>query len=203
MTETQTFSVQLGAPFSAGKEARTVSVTPLGEGRFQVAVDGGPPEIIDARPVFSAPGKEPGKAVSTWSLLLADGRQRLCDVEGTAPDLKVAVSSGEPVALKLVDAREQALLSALAGPRPSGPTDVRAPMPGKVVKVLCQVGQRVAAGQGLLIIEAMKMENELRAPGEGVVDKLGAVEGQTVEGGAIVVSLSAVAESGAQAPKGE
>jgi biotin carboxyl carrier protein len=62
-------------------------------------------------------------------------------------------------------------------------------MPGKVVKLLCQVGDSVKAGQGLVVIEAMKMENELRAPTAGKVLVLGVREGQNVESGQSLVTL--------------
>jgi biotin carboxyl carrier protein len=196
---TQTYSVQLGAPFSpASSRTVTVTVVALGDGRYQVTVGDGPPEVLSARKLFSGPAPkaaEPARAAATWSLLAAEGGpQHLCDIEGTAPDLKVSVSSGELVALKLLDQRAQALLTVQAAQKTTGPADVRAPMPGKVVKVLCQPGQKVQAGQGLLIIEAMKMENELRAPTGGVVRHLAAVEGQTVEGGAVVVSIGLPSE---------
>ena len=55
-------------------------------------------------------------------------------------------------------------------------------MPGKVVKLLVAVGDEVAEGQGVLLIEAMKMENELRAPKAGRVVSIAVAEGQTVEG---------------------
>ena len=56
-------------------------------------------------------------------------------------------------------------------------------MPGKVVKILVKENQEVNEGDGLLIIEAMKMENELRAPKSGIVKTIQAVEGATVESG--------------------
>ena len=58
------------------------------------------------------------------------------------------------------------------------------PMAGKVVKVLAKVGDEVRAGQGLVVVEAMKMENELKSPKSGKLVELSAVEGQAVEGGA-------------------
>jgi biotin carboxyl carrier protein len=64
-----------------------------------------------------------------------------------------------------------------------------APMPGLVVKVEVEVGQQVRAGQGLVVIEAMKMENELKAPADGVVVKIDARAGQTVNKGAALVVL--------------
>lgn len=68
-----------------------------------------------------------------------------------------------------------------------GPATVLAPMPGKVVRVLVLPNQEVTAGQGLLVMEAMKMENELRAPRTGIVREIKAMEGQAVETGALLV----------------
>ncbi len=70
------------------------------------------------------------------------------------------------------------------------PQEIRAPMPGKIVKVLVQEEQDVRQGQGLLIIEAMKMQNELRAPRAGRVGKVHAQEGKGVEAGALLLSLA-------------
>jgi biotin carboxyl carrier protein len=65
----------------------------------------------------------------------------------------------------------------------AGPQEIRAHMPGKVVKILVSKGDRVAAGQGVLTIEAMKMQNEMKAPKEGLVTRLHAEEGATVAAG--------------------
>ena len=62
-------------------------------------------------------------------------------------------------------------------------------MPGLVVRVEVAAGERVRAGQGVVIMEAMKMENELRAEGEGVVARVLATAGQPVEKGAILVEF--------------
>ncbi|MBI3932606.1 MAG: acetyl-CoA carboxylase biotin carboxyl carrier protein subunit [Acidobacteria bacterium] len=59
-------------------------------------------------------------------------------------------------------------------------------MPGKIVRVLVGAGDEVGAGQGLVVMEAMKMENELRAPRAGRVRELPVREGQTVETGALL-----------------
>ncbi|MEA2654427.1 MAG: hypothetical protein QOI37_1654 [Chloroflexota bacterium] len=69
-----------------------------------------------------------------------------------------------------------------------GPTEVRAIIPGRVVSVVVVVGDEVTAGQRLLAVEAMKMENELRAPRDGTVERVTVSVGQTVElGDALVV----------------
>ncbi|HEY5675844.1 MAG TPA: biotin/lipoyl-containing protein, partial [Myxococcales bacterium] len=67
---------------------------------------------------------------------------------------------------------------------------ISAPMPGKVVKVLVKVGDEVKDGQGLVVVEAMKMENELKSPKAGKVTELHAVEGAAVESGAKLAVVS-------------
>jgi pyruvate carboxylase subunit B len=79
------------------------------------------------------------------------------------------------------------------GSRPAHSGLVKAPMPGLVVRVDVTVGQEVAAGAGLVVVEAMKMENELRAPRGGVVEQIHVSAGDRVEKGAPLVTLSAQA----------
>ncbi len=69
----------------------------------------------------------------------------------------------------------------------SGPQRVVAPMPGKVVRVLVKPGDHVVARQGLVVVEAMKMENELRAAREGRVRDVSVKEGQSVDAGAVLL----------------
>ena len=64
---------------------------------------------------------------------------------------------------------------------------VKAPMPGRVVRVLVGVGDRVTAKQGVVVVEAMKMENELRSPRDGVVKEIFAAPGAAVDAGAVLV----------------
>jgi biotin carboxyl carrier protein len=82
----------------------------------------------------------------------------------------VRVSSGTAVARK-------------AGAHGEGPDRVTAPMPGKVVKLLVSAGDHVTARQGVVVVEAMKMENELRAGRAGVVREVLVAEGASVETG--------------------
>lgn len=72
----------------------------------------------------------------------------------------------------------------------SGDRTIRSPMPGRVVKVLVAEGDRVAAGQGVVIVEAMKMENELRAGVDGTVSAVRCAEGDLVDGGAELIVLA-------------
>jgi biotin carboxyl carrier protein len=76
-----------------------------------------------------------------------------------------------------------------AGIELEGRQQLIAPMPGKIVRVLVAAGQQVNAGQGLLVIEAMKMQNEIRSPKSGTVEKL-AREGQTVYAGEVLAIVT-------------
>jgi biotin carboxyl carrier protein len=71
-----------------------------------------------------------------------------------------------------------------------GPQEIHAPMPGKIVRILVSRHQEVAAGAGLLVIEAMKMQNELRAPKAGRVEEIYVLEGKGVETGARLLRLA-------------
>ena len=74
-----------------------------------------------------------------------------------------------------------------------GPGDglvrITAPIPGRVSRILVQPGQQIGRGDGIVVVEAMKMENELRSPGDGVVVTIAVKEGQAVEGGALLATI--------------
>jgi len=92
--------------------------------------------------------------------------------------------------VEALDERARAIreLSA-ASAGPTGPAPLVAPMPGMIVRVAVQVGDAVQAGQGLVVMEAMKMENELRASAAGTVKAVLAQPGTAVEKGAILLEL--------------
>ena len=142
-------------------------------------------------------------------LVSIDGRERQVDVQQTGGVLSLLIGArsyevtmngttvhvdGVPVEVSIVPARnpwarnpwaKQAVSSGV----PEGPQQVTAPMPGKIVKLLVKPGDRVEPRQGLVVVEAMKMENELRARAAGTVAEVRAIEGTTVEAGAILVVL--------------
>jgi biotin carboxyl carrier protein len=70
-----------------------------------------------------------------------------------------------------------------------GPQEIVAPMPGKIVKILVAEGQQVERDQGLLVIEAMKMQNELKAPRAGRIERIYMEEGRGVESGARLLRM--------------
>lgn len=82
-----------------------------------------------------------------------------------------------------------------ASARPSGPAPVVAPMPGMIVRLNVAVGDTVSVGQGLVVMEAMKMENELRASTAGIVRSIHATVGVPVEKGAVLVELSDISST--------
>lgn len=103
-----------------------------------------------------------------------------------------AASGGDVLAVEVESAQEAALKAALAstGSGSSNGT-IKAPMPGRVVRVLVADGDAVQADAPLLIVEAMKMENEVRAPAAGVVRRLSVAAGDTVEAGQLLCEVAA------------
>jgi biotin carboxyl carrier protein len=71
----------------------------------------------------------------------------------------------------------------------AGKQKVMAPMPGKVVRVLVNAGDKVAGNQGLVVVEAMKMQNEIRSPNAGSIERVFVKEGQTVATGEVLVTI--------------
>jgi biotin carboxyl carrier protein len=97
--------------------------------------------------------------------------------------------ASESLAVEVVDERTRAIREMTGGDAEPEAKSVNAPMPGMVVKVEVAVGDHVKAGQGVVIVEAMKMENELKAPADGVVSHIAVEAGQTVEKGALLLTL--------------
>lgn len=100
---------------------------------------------------------------------------------------------GWPVRAEVVDERTRVIraMTGRAGAA-QGPKPVRAPMPGMIVRTEVNVGDQVRAGQGVVVMEAMKMENELKAETDGVVARVLITPGQAVEKGTVLVEFEAV-----------
>jgi len=157
-------------------------------------------------PASQTPGGTGG--ASSQARMTFDGEKVLADREEIAPgvysilvdgrsyEAQVSKRAGEPegdsspylvtVGLRhfLVEIRDPRRWRRNgAGVRDKGPQDIVAPMPGKIVKVLVSENQEVTRGEGLLVMEAMKMQNEIRAPRGGRVARIYAREGTGVEAG--------------------
>jgi len=92
--------------------------------------------------------------------------------------------------VRVEDEREKALANSLTSAHETGEAKVRAPMPGLVIDVPLEVGTRVAKGQTVVVLEAMKMENDLAAPRAGVLKEVKVSKGQTVNQGDVLVVIS-------------
>jgi biotin carboxyl carrier protein len=109
------------------------------------------------------------------------GRQYRCVLDGDG-----VVIGGRRYGFEVEDPRSlQGRRGAGAGSE--GPRPVKAPMPGRVVRLLVGAGEDVEEGQGVVVIEAMKMQNELKSPKAGRVVRVGVVVGETVGSGDVLV----------------
>jgi len=166
-------------------EERLIEIT-LRAGAYRVVIHDGPKECAAPRILEVDAVHLPGHALG----LLAGTRSARCDIE-PGREGRLSVLVGDTVhALELLDERRLRLSRAGGKFSAEGPQRVDAPMPGKIVRVLVKVGDEVAEGQGLVVVEAMKMENELRSPRAGKVVELHAVEGAAVESGAKLAVVS-------------
>jgi 3-methylcrotonyl-CoA carboxylase alpha subunit len=108
----------------------------------------------------------------------------------TAPGELVIGVGGRRIRVRVADGRRPRTVQTA---REGGDHAVVAPMPGRVVRVEVAPGDTVQAGQGLAVVEAMKMENEVTSPAAGVVSAVRAAAGDVVESGAVLVVVSASA----------
>jgi len=148
--------------------------------KLQVVVDGRTIEI-DSGQLKNARQVEPG----VYSVLV-DGVSYEVRVQSSPPGL-IASADGRQFAVEVRNPRDAGRSShAAAG---SGRQNVATPMPGKVVRVLVKPGEAVEASQGLVVVEAMKMQNELKAGRPGRVAEIRTSEGETVSAGDVLVVL--------------
>lgn len=97
---------------------------------------------------------------------------------------------GRDIHLEMLDERRKKMRDAQATRfSESGLVRITSPMPGKVLRVTAEVGQAVKEGDGLVVVEAMKMENELKAPRDGIIKEIVAKVGESVDGGTLLLTL--------------
>lgn len=122
---------------------------------------------------------------------IGDEVHRIIARRGDSRGRYTVLLNGHRFALEALDTRTRAIrdLSAASGAA-AGPAPLIAPMPGMIVRISVAPGDTVVAGQSLIVMEAMKMENELRAAGAGTVIAVRAVAGTAVQKGAILVELA-------------
>jgi biotin carboxyl carrier protein len=141
--------------------------------RWRITLDG---NAVDADAVEIAP--------STYSILL-DGKSHEVRITPSSSGTFTLQAGHQEFAAEVLDprawrGRRHGALEA------EGRQQIVAPMPGKIVRVLVQAGERVEARQGLIVVEAMKMQNEIRSPKSGTVERLLVKEGQPVNAGEVL-----------------
>jgi biotin carboxyl carrier protein len=104
-----------------------------------------------------------------------------------AGDLYNVAIGGQQIDVEIMDTR--AALKKAAQHGQAGVVELKAPMPGKIVKVLVAEGAEVSANQGILVMEAMKMQNEIKAPKKGIVKKIAVREGLAVNSGDLLAAV--------------
>ena len=170
-----------------------VSVERMDGPRFRVSVAGVPRVVEVARPDEfslllltgeSAAGDGSGREKGTLG-----GVRKLTDVQlapGPGAGEVLVSLEGRTISVTLNGRRSA---HAETGAHGHGQVSIAAPMPGRVVRVLVEPGDEVAARQGVIVVEAMKMENELRAPRAGRVKEVSVVPGMSVEAGRILAVI--------------
>ena len=143
---------------------------------------------VDGAEVHAHLADLPGTPITL--LTLGTEVHRVAVTRGAARGRYALSIDGRRYEVEALDERTRAIrqLSA-ASAGPAGPAPLLAPMPGLIVRVNVVVGDSVKAGQGLVVMEAMKMENELRSGSAGVVKTIRATPGTAVERGAVLVEL--------------
>ena len=159
-----------------GKE-RTVEIDDAG-----VRVDGQPVDVALTQ-------AEPG----VW-ILRRGGEQTVAQVDGRGGKLAVEIRrpgrDAVVVAADVSDARRASIVTPARAAAGGAPITVRSPIPGRLIKLLVKAGDAVAAGQTMVVLEAMKMENELAAPRAGRIAEVRCSEGTAVEAGQDLVVVA-------------
>ncbi len=153
---------------------------------LEVTADG---VLIDGELVSASLTDVPGSGVR--QVRIGDAVHRVIVRRGGARGQYTLLMDGQRHVVDALDARTRTIRDrAAASAGPVGPAPLVAPMPGMIVRVAVAVGDVVAAGQTLIAMEAMKMENELRAAGPGTVTAVRVAPGSAVQKGAVLVELS-------------
>jgi biotin carboxyl carrier protein len=157
-----------------GEQSYSVEIEEIGKSLYRVAIDGNE---------FLVDGKKTGR--TNYSLIV-DNRSFEIEVDNAEDEYRVLVD-GRNYHVHLVDERRVRVGGGQSDIQLQGRQKVSVPMPGKVIAVLVSQGDSVERGQGLVIVEAMKMENEVRSPIAGEVKEIKVKPGDAVEGGTVLI----------------
>lgn len=123
-----------------------------------------------------------------FSLRFASGRKIEARVSIDAEGRSVVWIDGRPIDVELIDPKKLRS-SGTSSAEAVGAADVKTAMPGKVVRLIVSVGDGVEKGDGVIVVEAMKMQNEIKAPKNGTVISIRVAEGDTVDPGQVLLSI--------------
>jgi biotin carboxyl carrier protein len=157
-----------------GEQSYTLEIEEIGKAVYRVSIDGHE---------FLVDGKKTGR--TNYSLIIND-RSFEVEVDSKEDEYRVLVD-GRNYHVRLTDERRMLAGGGQAAVQVQGRQRVSVPMPGKVIAVLVAEGDKIEKGQGLVIVEAMKMENEVHSPITGEVKEIKVKPGDTVDGGAVLV----------------
>lgn len=161
---------------SVNKKTRSISLEKLGSGNLNVRLDSGEVRSINVKRV----------EVDAWSVLL-DGRSYEITVQVVNDTYRVSLM-GTTWHIDVYDPRRNHRKGTAAGPV-NGHQVISSPMPGRVVRIEVKEGDKVETGQAVIVVEAMKMENELSSEGSGTVKEIKVKAGDTVEDGQALVII--------------
>ena len=156
-------------------KTRRFEIERVGDDHVRVVVDGGEPIVVERR------------ALGGGMSLVVDGKSYDAGVVRREAGWDVHLL-GVQHSVEVVDPRKKALR--LAGG--SGEGKLKSSMPGRVVSILVEEGAQVEKGQAIIIIEAMKMENEVKAPVAGTVSGIQVTAGQAVDAGGLLLTITPI-----------
>jgi len=155
--------------------------------RRDVHIDGDTATMLD---LADSATLTPADGTPIRMLRIGDRVVRIVAQRGESRGSYVIDIDGHKYPVDAVDERTRAIRDMTAkSAAASGPAPLKAPMPGLIVRIHVAPGDRVEAGQGLVVMEAMKMENELRATAPGTVKSVKITPGTAVEKGTLLVEL--------------
>jgi len=124
------------------------------------------------------------------NILLFDKDNKIKDLTYTVKGNTVLLyKNGREYKYEFLDEKAVRKLSSMGGLNAGGPMTIEAPMPGKIVKVFKSIGDAVKEGESIMIMEAMKMENEMKAPYDGKITEIHVSENDTLENGEKLFSI--------------
>jgi acetyl/propionyl-CoA carboxylase alpha subunit len=162
-------------------------VVKVGDTSIDVVLEG---DVVTANGISSLAHVSDVEGTPVRMVTIGNEVHRVVARRGASRGLYTLWLDGFRYEVEALDERTRAIRELSGGANgPTGPAPLIAPMPGMIVRVAVQVGDAVQPGQGLVVMEAMKMENELRATSAGTIRAVHAVPGTAVDKGAVLLEL--------------